>query len=83
MSYVHLRFFLSFSSFSSASAFPTAALPARLGNLGDTMNVLSAPRLTEAMTRLFKLSLCFLLSFSTPLEIPVIDYTNRSETQED
>lgn len=65
---VHLRFFLSSSSFSSASAsaLPAAALPARLGSLGDMMNVLSAPRLTEAITKLFKLSLCLLHHFSVP-----------------
>lgn len=61
--HIHLTFFLPFIS--ASSTLLKVALPDRLGNLGDMMNVRSAPRLTEAITRLLRLSECFLCSVST------------------
>ena len=60
--HVHLPFFLLLKSSTGCSGSPV--LPrVLLGNRGLMMKVLSAPRLTLAMTRLFRLSECR-LSFS-------------------
>ena len=56
---LHLTFVRFFSSFSSVEVILVP--PILLGNRGDMMNVLSAPRDILAMTRLLRLSECRLV----------------------